>query len=225
MEYLYQFELSLKVDDVLRGEGVEPEVVHAKRPSLLAAAEKALQDGISKLQPRAILQTVDVLEQRHEQILLQGKKKFTGVMVTNHFSGANQIIAVLCTIGPELENEIGQLLSSDPVLALALDGLGNAAVERITQQVCERVGKQAQSKGWMASTPISPGQMGWPVEIGQPQIFSLLDSSRIGVSLTPSWMMIPKKSHTFAIGLGKEMSQTDLCELCSLREKCHYRQI
>jgi cobalamin-dependent methionine synthase I len=114
-------------------------------------------------------------------------------------------------------------MQGNPLLALALDGLGNAAVEKVAQQVCARLAEQAQAKGLQASTPLSPGEPDWPVEVGQPQIFALLDPSQAGVTLTSGGMMIPQKSISFVLGVGPEMAQTDACDVCSLKETCRYR--
>jgi hypothetical protein len=101
-----------------------------------------------------------------------------------------------------------------------LDGLGNAVVELLAQQVCVNIAVQ---ECMQASTPLSPGNPEWPVEVGQPQIFSLLDPARAGISLTSGGMMLPKKSISFIVGLGLEMSQANLCEVCSLKETCRYQ--
>jgi hypothetical protein len=223
MELLEDFDFTLSTDDVLRGEGSDPEIVLAKRPALLNAASSALRDGFTKLHPAAIIHTARVVEYRHEQILLEGDIKLTGALVSRHLSGAVEISAVVCTIGLELETEIECLFASDPVSALALDGLGNAAVEKIAQQVCGRIGEQAQARGLTTSAPLSPGEPEWPVEVGQPQIFNLLDPSRAGITLTSGGMMIPKKSISFVVGIGPEMVRTDPCGLCSLQERCRYR--
>ncbi|HEX7620781.1 MAG TPA: hypothetical protein VF359_06230, partial [Anaerolineales bacterium] len=111
----------------------------------------------------------------------------------------------------------------DPLLGIAFDGLGNAAVEILGQQVCRRIGERAEAAGLTTSTPLSPGEPEWPVEVGQPQIFALVDPSQVGIKLTSGGMMIPKKSISFVVGIGPEMARTDLCDLCSLRERCRYR--
>ncbi len=130
---------------------------------------------------------------------------------------------VLTTVGAELEQHSSARMSENPLLGLALDGLGNAAVEILGQQVCSRISERAGVAGLTASTPLSPGEPEWPVEIGQPQIFAQLDPSQIGIQLTSGGMMIPKKSISFVVGIGPEMDQTELCDLCSLRERCRYR--
>ncbi len=221
MERWTDFAFTLSLDDILRGEGADPEAVRSKRPGVVKAASAAGHQGFTKLKPIAVVQEVKVIEHRHEQVLLAGGKKLTSPLVAKHLAGAEWVAAVVCTIGAELE--MFTAAQENLVLALALDGLGNAAVEAVAQQVCGRLAERAQARGLETNTPLSPGEPEWPVEVGQPQIFALLDPSRAGITLTSGGMMIPKKSISFVVGIGPKMARTDLCELCSLRERCSYR--
>jgi hypothetical protein len=218
-----EYNIQLNVDDVLRGEGVDPEVVRLRKPPLLRAAEKALEEGCQKVHPAVIIHEADVVEHRHERIILHGGFELGGSLVAHHLAGAEQVTSVVCTIGSELEDHASRIFANNPLLGISLDGLANAAVEILSQQVCSRLGEKAQTNGLTTSTPLSPGEPGWPVEVGQPQIFALADPSNIGIKLTSGGMMLPKKSISFVVGIGKEMAQTDLCEICSLRERCRYR--
>lgn len=213
------FFLSPSVEDVLRGEGANPE---KKRPALVKAAEEAIRLGTPVLQPMAGIRKISVLEHRHDRIVLENGTQLASPLVVRVLAGAVRVAAVVCTIGPGVE----QLSAAQDnlILALALDGLGNAAVEAVGQQVCSRLGERARAAGLTTSVPLSPGEPDWPVDVGQPQIFSLLGPGPAGVRLTESGMMIPKKSISFVVGIGPNMEQTDLCELCSMREKCRYRQ-
>ncbi len=223
MELMKDFDLTLDVDDILRGEGADPVIVRSKKPALLNAAALALEAGRPLLHAAAIFQRSNVLEHRHERILLQEGRDLSSPLVARHLAGAQQVVMALTTIGPELEEYASSLMAKDPLLAMALDGLGNAAVEVLGEQVCLQIGKQAEEFGLTASTPLSPGEPEWPVEIGQPQIFAVLDPARVGISLTSSGMMIPKKSISFVVGIGPDMSRDDFCELCSFNERCRYR--
>ena len=222
MERLAHFELAFTVDDILRGQGMDPETVRTRKPILAEAADRARTEGPGLVHPVALIREIIVREHRHKRILFENGATLTGPLVTRHLGGAERVAAVICTIGPELEQAATRLLNEDPTLAMALDGLGNAAVEILAQQVCEQVREQAQAEGLQASTPLSPGAPEWPAEIGQPQIFSLVETARAGIQITSSGMMIPKKSISFVVGIGAKMSQADLCEVCNLKETCHY---
>jgi hypothetical protein len=217
------FDLTISVDDVLLGQGADPEKVRANRPVLVKAAERALEEGRTRIHPTALVRELNVLEHRHERIKLEGGGELSGPLVSRHLGGATHVAAAVCTLGPALEISVAKLMGSDPGLALALDGYGNAAVEQVGQQVCGRLGDWASAKGLQSSTPLSPGSPEWPVEIGQPQIFGLLDTGRAGIQITQGGMMYPQKSISFVAGIGTGMSQTHPCEVCSLKEICRYR--
>jgi hypothetical protein len=223
MELWTDFSLTPASEDILRGEGVNPSSIHAKRPALIKAAEDALKQGLSKLHLFAILHEVKVKEHHHDRILLEESKVLTGPLIVRFLAGAERVIVAVCTIGTELEEMSSSFMNDDPLLALALDGLGNAAVEALGQQVCRRIGQRAKEGGLETTGSLSPGETGWPVDIGQPQIFSLLDASRAGVRLTEGGMMIPKKTISFVVGIGSHMEQTTPCDSCSMNQKCRYR--
>ena len=224
MTLIAKWNLTLNVDDILRGQGADPQLVRSGKPRLMAMAERVLSEEVGLIHPLALLREVLVKEHRHERIPLEGGAMVSGPLVTRHLAGAQRLVAAVCTIGPDLEETVHKVMAEDPLLAMGLDGLGNAAVENLAQQVCGYITENAQADGLQTSTPLSPGNIDWPVEIGQPQIFSLLDQSEVGVKLTSGGMMIPKKSVSFIVGLGQKMSQDDLCDVCTLKSTCRYRR-
>jgi hypothetical protein len=223
MTLLTDWNLTISTDEILYGQGIDPQVVRLRKPLLMQAAERAYTQGLSLIHPLALIEEAQVRDHRHERIHLEGGTTLTGPQVAGHLGGAQRVVAAVCTIGPELEQAVSSLFGGDPRYAMALDGLGNAVVEILAQHVCRRIADQVVAEELTASTPLSPGSPEWPVEIGQPQIFSLLDSSRAGIALTSGGMMLPKKSVSFVVGVGPEMAQTDACEVCSLKGTCRYR--
>ena len=222
MEIWKDLNISLNVDDVLRGEGTDPTTVTTKRPMLAEVASKALREGNKFLHPIAIIQEFEILEHGHERIVLEGNKALSGSLITRHFSGARNVVLSVCSIGAQLENLVTASIKDDPLFGFALDGFGNAAVEKVSQQVCKRIGELAEKRGFTTSSPLSPGEPDWSVETGQLQIFSLLDAAQAGITLSSGGMMIPKKSISFVVGIGENMSQVDQCQMCNFKERCHY---
>ena len=221
MELWQDFTIPLEVDDILRGEGMDPEAARRRKPVLAEVAERARDLGMVFIHPLALTQTQKVTSLRHERLMLEGGTALTGPLVARLLGGAQSVTACLCTIGTELEEHVATI--NDPLLALALDGLGNAVVEMVAEQVCGRIGNAASAQGQSASTPLSPGAPEWPVETGQPQIFSILDPRQAGIRLTEGGMMIPRKSVSFVVGQGNNLLQVDTCEYCNLKETCRYR--
>jgi hypothetical protein len=62
---------------------------------------------------------------------------------------------------------------------------------------------QLAEQGFKTTRSLNPGIPGWEVTQGQPQIFNALPAGDIGVSLTESGIMMPKKSLAFVIGIMK----------------------
>ena len=72
----------------------------------------------------------------------------------------------------------------------------------------------------------SPEYCQWLIDLGQKLIFDLLPTEQINVGLTSSFMMVPRKSISFAINIGKVVDQTlglKECKTCKI-EDCEYRQ-
>lgn len=222
MSVATDYQISLNLDDILRGQGGDPQLIRQRKPVLVLAAERAHKEGLSLIHPVGLTRELVVQAHRHERILLDNGSSLTGPLVADHLTGSQRVTAVVCTIGPKLEEAVSHWFGEDPLLALALDGMGNAAVESLAQQICADIAKQVLAEGLQASTPLSPGSPEWPVEVGQPEIFALLDPPQAGISLTSGGMMLPKKSMSFIVGLGMEMSQTGMCEVCTLKETCRY---
>jgi hypothetical protein len=131
---------------------------------------------------------------------------------------------ILCTVGEDLETHAGAVSRDDIVYGLALDGVGSAAVEALANAACKHFEDQAQENGLQSSIPISPGMVGWSVDVGQPEIFTILEPEQINVSLTEYGLMMPRKSLTMVLGFGQTM-QTDgrTCDFCAMRETCRYQ--
>jgi hypothetical protein len=216
--------LPLDVDLVLRGQGADPAALRARSPALVEAAKRALRDAGPLLAPRVAYERHTVLELRHERVLLDGDRNLTGPLIAQHLRGASAILAVACTVGDWIDEAVSSAIAGDPVFGLALDGLGSAAVEGLATAAATRFEEEAAAEGLEATIPLSPGMVGWPVEEGQPQIFDLVNPAEAGIRLTSAWMMVPRKSISFVLGIGPEMRTTGrTCDYCSLKETCRYQ--
>lgn len=224
MPILEDWDLGIDIDQILRGQGADPQLVRGRSPKIVEAAEWALSEGLGLLQPRVLFESYEVEELRHEKLRLRNSSALSGKLITQHLGPASSVVAILCTIGGELERRANEVSSEDLILGLALDGLGSAAVEILANACCSYFETQASSLDQSTSIPLSPGMLGWSVEVGQQEIFNQLDSSKVDVSLTENMLMIPKKSLTFVLGMGARIMELGTsCDYCSLRETCRYQ--
>ncbi len=224
MTVLDKWDLRLDVDVILRSQGADPAAIRKRNSSLVESAERALEEGNPLLQPRVTARRLLVKDLHHEQVKLESDGRLSGELLAQHMGGAQEIVIVLCTVGEALERRAADVFKEDAVYGLALDGVGSAGVEALANAACALFEEEATDKDCQVTIPLSPGMVGWPVEQGQPQIFDLLDASEIDVRLTESMMMLPRKSLTFILGIGKElMAGGRTCDYCSLKETCRYQ--
>ena len=124
------------------------------------------------------------------------------------FKDAEKVALCICTIGPALEEEINRLMGeNEMVRALILDSLGSEAAEEAAIQ-SDRilVGKAREMDLW-PSKRFSPGYGKWDI-LEQKYVFHVLPGKDIGVSLTESCMMVPRKSVSFRINFYKDKKLT-----------------
>ena len=224
MTVLDKWDLRLDVDTVLRAQGADPAAIRKRNPRLVESTERALDEGSLLLQPRVETRRLFVEDLRHERIKLMGNGILSGELLAKHMGGAQEVVIILCTVGEGLERRAADVSKEDSVYGLALDAVGSAGVEALANAVCALFEEDATKEDCKVTIPLSPGMVGWPVEQGQPQIFDLLDTDEIGVRLTESMMMVPRKSLTFVLGIGKKLiAGGRACDYCSLKGTCRYR--
>lgn len=135
----------------------------------------------------------------------------------------------ISTIGNELENRVDQLMEEgDYTLSNILDSVGSAAVDEISDKLGAELLDYAGQHGLNTTRAFQPGSGAshWKVK-NQKLIFDYLEPGEIGVDLTPSFTMTPKKSNSFVIGLAEGIEQVEdlfSCVGCE-RSDCPYRYI
>jgi hypothetical protein len=218
------WQLNIDADLVLRGQGADPVVIRQRRPRLLEIAGRAVVAGSALIDPVAVYRTLPVIDVKHQHLTLAGGAQLTGSLLIDQLAPAQSIAVIVCTIGSRLDERISTLMANDPALALALDGFGSVATEALGAAVCHRLEEDAAQWRQCASVPLNPGMIGWPVDVGQPQIFSLLDTDAIGVTLNDSAQMIPRKSASIVLGFAPTpFTPGRACDFCALRNTCRYQ--
>ena len=216
----------LDADSVLRGQGADAARVRARSPRLTAIAERAAREGVRLLEPRVTYRILGVRSHEHDRVLLDGGEALTGSLVAGRLQAASLVAVLVATIGRDLERRVSWMFGRDLPYALALDGLGSAAVERLARSARRLLTERARQRGWRATAPLSPGMEGWPLGPGQREVFRLLDPNACGVQLTEEGFLVPRKTLTFALGLGACVAaaeEAEACDFCAARPRCRHR--
>jgi hypothetical protein len=148
-----------------------------------------------------------------------------GLPGSSHLDPAMPLVVAVCTIGPALEHRVSELADSgDAARALILDAIGSAAAEEAADQSNRLICEMAAPTDFSPDRRRSPGYGKWDIR-EQKAIFSYLNPEDIGVTLSPSCMMTPRKSISYVVPLegGKPGAGAGRrCSRCGL-EDCPYR--
>jgi hypothetical protein len=141
------------------------------------------------------------------------------------FARLERMAFCVATIGPALEAEVTRLAAGGGLLrAVVLDSIGSVAAEAAADFVDKKIAADAAREGLRTSCRASPGYGDWDVR-EQAAVFGLLPAARIGVLLSETFMMIPRKSVSFAVHVAAEperLRSENSCENCA-RTNCAYR--
>lgn len=152
--------------------------------------------------------------------------KITG-KVSLYLKKSEKIYLFAVTIGDGIEKLSSLLMKKDDALSgYMLDVIGSFAVESLAESVEEGLRKIYAKKGMSVSMRLSPGYCDWPIE-KQLSIKDILNFKKAGITLTESCMMIPRKSISAIVGIGKRGvfgKDTSQCRICS-EKNCDYRRM
>jgi hypothetical protein len=212
-------------EQILRSEG-ESLTRALARPSGRDAWRGALGDARGLAHGAAAWDFFPIAEIRHGTVVLQSGARLGGGPLAAVVAGATDLAIAVCTIGPELsaraqEHQRGH----DMLRSLLLDMLGTWAVDKVRQEVCCRLEDDAAASGLRVSTSLSPGESEWSIH-EQSVLFSLLDASPIGVTLSASLIMTPLKSLSLVAGRGSGPLGAEgesHCDYCTVKDRCAYR--
>ena len=158
-------------------------------------------------------------------IIIQGKKFKTDKIVTGQFEKAEQAAVFICTIGSTMGKWIKHLSDKgDPVKSYIADIAASTVTEAAADYLHDHIGSEMKSIGLNITNRYSPGYCNWSVA-EQQILFSLLPKFFCGVALTDSSLMVPIKSVSGIIGIGKNVRYKEyMCDSCGIKD-CTYRSI
>ena len=151
----------------------------------------------------------------------------TGKDIFTHLENAKKCAVMAVTRGAKFDGEIIKYeKSGEMTKALILDCVGTALAEE-TADICnKKIVEEAEKSGFYCSYRFSPGYGDLPLET-QKQVVPALNLARaIGVTLSDTCLMSPRKSVTAFVGFSREKQKNEKlsCENCSMKETCEKRK-
>jgi hypothetical protein len=228
VEILADLQIDIEEPEVLRRVGYKGK---APQERMAETVRKALKLGHQLAKPMALYAWFAIEDMDEKGLVLKDGTCFNIGSRGKLWWGAEYVAAALCTIGAELEQLTSELFTKgEPLLAWMLDGVGSVAIDSLETQLQQLICQKANQSGMIVGPKLHPGSREWPLE-EQRVLFGLLPAEKIGVRLTESCMMMPRKSTSFCSGAGHEQlwrglaseKVTNPCQLCHMLN-CLYRR-
>lgn len=187
-----------------------------ERRSQALGVEDVFKTAAVLIHTQAIYGVAYVSERSLDEIEIDGIE-FTSRVLAKNLERIERVFPYVLTIGDSLENTARS--SENIMRRLVLETIGDLALgsglEHLQRHISEQYGLETKSN-------MGPGQLDWPIE-QQRELFSLLGHVKdtIGVTLTESLMMVPRKSISGIIFPTEETFIS--CQLCQ-RNKCPSRK-
>jgi hypothetical protein len=220
MKIIKDIKLNIDIEEVLRYQGYSKKKVKKPNQNILKITEEEINRGYGLSKPQGIYRLIKIDSFiSEEEIELDGGHIFKfSKSIIDQLKRASYLLVGVVTIGDLLEKKVSELLSQGEYpQALALDAVGTVAVEDFSRRVRKSGRQEVTEQGFKSSRHFSPGYGGWAVS-QQEIIFKSIPTDNIGVRLTKGCMMLPQKSLSWVMGVGKEIvtpsGEGDNCENC-----------
>lgn len=201
-------------------------------PDLAADLAQSEAEVLVAAQPRFVFKQFALLPEDEEAgRYLQGSSlHLAGRDISCLLRGCSACLLLAASLGGAVDELIRRAQIRDMGRALLLDACASAAVESLMEQLQAALAADLRGQGWCLTARFSPGYGDLPLDC-QAQFCATLDTARrIGLTVSGSGLLLPRKSVTAVIGLSqKELiaEQRDLsrhnCAACKLLD-CPYRR-
>jgi hypothetical protein len=222
MELFDHFEMSFDPAAIVAQGG--PKIARlVKRPRIAQVFEEILQIIPELVSPRFGVGRFTVVEARGDALILaDGTELGTGPVFRKTMKGSTEVVVGVGTLGPKIDAKIAEFGRDNQMGAVVLDAIGSWLIGHFGNQVIAEMLARIRNEGLFHSIVMAPGDTEWDLR-DQRQLFKLLEPEKIGVTLKESFLMVPTKSMSFAIGIAPQ--QYDIhdvarCLYCARKNTC-----
>jgi len=212
-------DLNIDRQEIFLGLGYDRNTLPEK--DILSLIDAIYTDISSICKPQYIYEIYEAHTIDAVSIEINDKKFKTGGIITSYLFGMEKCCVFLATAGREYDAYKKQLRErGDIPEEFIADAIGSAIAEACVNCISDELIEIGDST---YTYPYSPGYCNWKLT-EQSLIFSLLPDNPCGVSLTESCLMLPIKSASGIIGIGKDIKRkVYACDICNMKN-CYKRK-
>lgn len=166
-----------------------------------SAIKETLDNAQKLLQPRYAMAYAD-------KVISDGKINADGLIIESSdimklLNNSQKLCGFVATIGNALDQKIELLQKNDKTTAFIYDAAGSVAIEQLVTAVNNEIKKS--NPGFILTKRFSVGYGDWKIE-NQKVFLRWLGAEKIGITLSETFQMSPRKSVSAIVGLEKYKS-------------------
>lgn len=198
------------------------------RPGMVDLNLRLLEEAKRLVRPMIIWQEVKVAGAGEQELYLENGPTLRGRLLPKVLGSADSVILFAMTIGSDFDNRIKEYTNGGQTLeSFILDSAGSAIMAKVATTEMAKIEWTYKAKGLSTTFPLGPGHSYWRGLEDVRSIISFLKGEQIGISLTASNLMLPKKSIAMVMGVGRNLpdfSGKTHCDFCHLKGTCNMRK-
>lgn len=192
--------------------------------SMTALADECEQRLLEAAAPKFVYAVFDI-EHTADSVSVSGTPlALKGRDIAAHLKDCERCVLFAATLGAGTDAVIRGYESAAMEKAVIADCMASAAIE----QVCDRAEAEIREKlpDMHFTWRFSPGYGDLPLDVQRDFLNVLNAQKRIGLTVTESLILIPRKSVTAVIGVSEREIPKGRrgCAVCGMRDKCEFRK-
>lgn len=176
-----------------------------KNRRLSRATRNKVQTSQGRVQdlmnPKLSYRVLRIPDDRGRLVTLEDGTRLKSLKLAKTLKNSSQIVCFVATVGRDIDREINKLMHENRLSqAYILDSMGSVAVEDMVDRFQKEMTDELERNGSTTTLRFSPGYCDWPVT-DQKKLFKFLNTDEIGVRLSESCLMSPRKSISGVFGI------------------------
>ncbi len=153
----------------------------------------------TKMEPKRIQKDAEIREIKDGRIHFDNLK-IESKGLSSHLKGCTKATFFALTLGTKIDEDLKDHLANEETpQAMVLDAIGSVACEALAQKIDDEISARARKEGYGTTGRFSPGYGDWRIE-SQKYLLPFIGAEKIGITLTDSCLMLPRKSITAVKG-------------------------
>lgn len=224
---VWEFELpKVILEEVFQAEGADYSK-RQPRPGIVELHRQIMAEAENLVSPAAVWCEAAVKGVGQEEVILENGQKLTSRLLAQTAGTAEKLILFTVTIGSAMDNRSAEYSEAGKIMeAFIIDAVGTAHIVKSAMAALAKIEEKYHSNDLQTTFPMGPGHSYWRKMEDMRTIFEILRPERVGLRLTESNLIMPRKSVVMVLGAGSNLPDfrgKSHCDFCDLQNNCKMR--